>query len=435
MSDFRSNRFGDDADILSARLASSRATPKSPSEALQPEPVPPPPARSRAVRHPAVVFLNFVLTMVVVGILGAGAAVFFGKMQFERPSDLDQERTVTVENGSNLSAIADLLARNGVISNKWLFVAGVRLNKQQAALKPGEYLIPAHASMREVMEALVSGKGKPYQITIPEGLTSQQIVDCMMADTRLVDGYTGGLNATQVDKCRAAAASLIGDIAEIPPEGSILPDTYIFSKGDTRENILNRMRRERDRAITDIWSRRAPDLPIKTLDQLVVLASIVEKETSLADERSRVAAVFINRLRLNMKLQSDPTVIFGLFGSKGKPAGFQLTRADLNSQSPFNTYMVAGLPPSPIANPGRASLEAVANPSRTRDLFFVADGSGGHAFAETYEEHLKNVARWREIRDNPDANAPAETNPGETGATGDTAPMALQPEDKPAADQ
>jgi UPF0755 protein len=159
----------------------------------------------------------------------------------------------------------------------------------------------------------------------------------------------------------------------------------------------------------DIWKNRAPDLPVTTPEELTTLASVVEKETALADERSRVAAVFINRLRLNMKLQSDPTVIFGLFGSKGKPAGFQLTRADLNSQSPFNTYMVAGLPPSPIANPGRASLEAVANPSRTRDLFFVADGSGGHAFAETYEEHLRNVSRWREVnRTAPQDAAPAD---------------------------
>jgi UPF0755 protein len=431
MSDFRSGRSGSDADILSARLAASRAAPRSPTEALQPEPVPPPPTRSRAVRHPMVVFLNFVLTMVVVGVVGAGVAVVVGKMQFERASDVDQERTITVENGATLGGIADLLARNGVISNKWLFIAGVRLNKQQAALKPGEYLIPAHASMREIMDAMVEGKVNVYAITIPEGLTSQQVVDCMMADTRLVGDYTGGLNPTQIQKCKTAAASLIGDISELPPEGSILPDTYSFSKGDTRENILNRMRRERDRAITDIWSRRAPDLPIKTLDQLVVLASIVEKETSLADERSRVAAVFINRLRLNMKLHSDPTVIFGLFGSKGKPAGFQLSRADLNAPSPFNTYVVAGLPPAPIANPGRASLEAVANPSRTRDLFFVADGSGGHAFAETYEDHLKNVARWREIQEtDTKSEAPdGAATPDATG-TGD-APLALQP-DKPA---
>src|SRR5690606_32894999 len=233
-----------------------------------------------------------------------------------------------------------------------------------------EYLIPARASMREIMDIMVSGRGILYSVSFPEGLTSEQIVE--------------RLRENEV---------LVGEITEVPPEGSLLPETYKFSRGDTRENILNRMRRERDRIVTDIWNRRASDLPISTIDELVVLASIVEKETSLADERSRVAAVFITRLRLNMRLQSDPTVIYALFGSKGKPPGFMLSRADLDTQSPFNTYVAAGLPPSPIANPGRASLEAVANPSRTRDLFFVADGSGGHAFAESYEEHLRNVAR------------------------------------------
>jgi UPF0755 protein len=393
MSDYRSSRGRDDADILSASLAASRNAPKSPTEALQPELVPPPPARSRAIRHPAVVFLNFLLTIVVVAVVGAGAAVFFGKMQFERKSAFDQPRTVTVQPGTPLSGIADLLQRSGAIGNKWLFIAGVRLSKQQAALKPGEYLIPAHASMREIMDAMVSGRGIVYSVTFPEGLTSQQIVD--------------RLNANDV---------LVGDVSEVPPEGSLMPDTYKFSRGDTRDNILNRMRRDRDKAITDIWNRRAPDLPIKTLQQLVTLASIVEKETALADERTRVAAVFINRLRLNMKLQSDPTIIYGLFGSKGKPDGFMLSRADLDNQSPYNTYIVEGLPPTPIANPGRASLEAVANPSRTRDLFFVADGTGGHAFAETYEEHLKNVARWRELnaqkkKEQPAGDAPAADQP------------------------
>jgi UPF0755 protein len=188
-------------------------------------------------------------------------------------------------------------------------------------------------------------------------------------------------------------------------------------RGATRESVLANMRRERDRVVADVWQRRAQDLPIQTPEQLVVLASVVEKETALADERTRVAAVFVNRLRLNMRLQSDPTVIYGLFGGAGKPSGFMLSRADLEKQSPYNTYVVAGLPPGPIANPGRASLEAVANPSRTRDLFFVADGSGGHAFAETYEAHLKNVSRWRDISANSGAAAAAETTAPPATAT------------------
>jgi UPF0755 protein len=392
MSDYRLGRHRSEADILSARLASRRVAPKSPAEALQPEAVPPPPARSRAARHPLVVFFNFLMTIVVVGVLGTGAAVFFGKMQFERPGGLDQALPVTIDRGTDLAGIADLLQKAGAISSKWIFIAGVWLSSQQSNLKAGEYLIPARASMREIMDSMVGGRGILYSITIPEGLTSQQIVDLLNEDDVLA-----------------------GEITEIPPEGTLLPETYKFSRGDTRQNLVNRMRRDRDRLVTDIWNRRAKDLPISNIDEMVVLASVVEKETSLADERSRVAAVFINRLRLNMRLQSDPTVVYALFGGKGKPSGFALSRADLDTPSPFNTYASDGLPPSPIANPGQASLEAVANPSRTRDLFFVADGTGGHAFAESYEEHLRNVARWREMNINGGAAPGAASEPAESG--------------------
>lgn len=387
MSDYGSGRYSeDDADTLSARLASHRVAPKSPAEALQPEAVPPPPARSRAARHPLVVFLNFLMTVVVIAAIAGGGAVFFGKMQFERAGALEQARPVTIARGTDLGGIADLLQRSGAISSKWLFIAGVWFSGEQGNLKAGEYLVPAHASMSEIMESMVAGRGILYSITIPEGLTSNQVVNLLREDDVLV-----------------------GEINEVPPEGSLLPETYKFSRGDTRQNVINRMRRDRDRIVTDVWNRRAKDLPVSNVEELVVLASVVEKETSLADERSRVAAVFINRLRLNMRLQSDPTVIYALFGGEGKPSGFTLSRADLDKPSPFNTYTSDGLPPSPIANPGRASLEAVANPSRTRDLFFVADGTGGHAFAESYEEHLRNVARWREINRGT-ASAPAEAD-------------------------
>ncbi len=415
MSDTRGNRFASDTDVLSARLvAASCSAPKSPTEALQPESVPPPPLRSRAVRHPLVVFLNFVLTIVIIAGVVLGGGLLIGKLQFERAGSLDQERTLTVERGSGLSEIADRLQRAGAISSKWLFIAGVWLNREQNDLKAGEYLIPAHASMAQIMQTMVEGKSIVYSITLPEGLTSEQIVERLKSDPVLV-----------------------GDIAEIPPEGSLLPATYDFTRGDTRQNLIARMQRERDRLLTDVWSRRAPDLPLASIEELVVLASIVEKETALADERSRVAAVFINRLRLNMRLQSDPTVIYGLFGGKGKPPGYKLTRADVEKQTPYNTYAVEGLPPGPIANAGRASLEAVANPSRTRDLFFVADGSGGHVFAETYEEHLRNVARWRDINATSapsPTDQPADAAAGDAGgdaAAGDQ-PLALTPPDQPA---
>ena len=422
MSDIRRDRYGSDSDILSARLSSSsRAAPKSPTEMLQPEVVPPPPQRSRAVRHPLVIFLNFVLTLVIVAVIAGGAGLFIGRMQFNKPGALDQARTVSIDRGTSLGAIADILTREGAITSKWLFMAGVWMEREQNNLKAGEYLIPAHASMRDIMEAMVGGKGILYSISVPEGLTSQQIVDRLNADPVLV-----------------------GDISEVPPEGSLLPETYKFTRGDTRENILSRMRRDRDRTLTDIWNRRASDSPLKSAEELVVLASIVEKETGIADERSRVAAVFINRLRLNMRLQSDPTVVYAKFGGKGKPSDYTLSKDDLSTDSPYNTYTNGGLPPGPIANPGRASLEAVANPSRTRDLYFVADGSGGHAFAETYEDHLRNVARWRQVNggnggaaaaDAPDAaddgdaapDAPVPVAKPKPAASGD-APMALQPD-------
>lgn len=417
MVDVRREPYSDDAETLSARLSSSlgRTSPKSPAEALQPELVPPPPSRSRVARHPVVVFFNFLLTVVIVAVVAVGGGMFAAKMQFERPSSLDQARTVSIERGSGLAEIAEQLQRDGIISSKWLFVAGVWLNRQQANIKFGEYLIPARASMADIMDALSSGRGILYAITIPEGLTSQQIVSRLMGEDILT-----------------------GDIATVPPEGSLLPETYKFTRGDTRQSLLTRMQAEHARVVADVWARRAADLPVETPEQLVVLASIVEKETALADERTRVAAVFINRLRLNMRLQSDPTVIYGLFEGKGKPPGFMLSRADLDHQSPYNTYVVNGLPPAPIANPGKASLEAVANPSRTRDLFFVADGSGGHAFAETYEEHLKNVARWRQISANSGAAAAAEAaTPAPTDQPAGEAsqlPMALVPGDAPDAE-
>jgi len=405
--DYRREPFVDDAEALSKRLSSSlgRSSPKSPTEALQPEAIPPPPLRSRAVRHPLVVFLNFVLTVAIIGVVAAVGGVFAAKMQFDKAGALDQPRTVDIASGSSLSAIADELQKEGVISSKWLFIAGVWLNHEQGAMKFGEYQIDAHASMHDIMDAIASGRGILYSIVIPEGLTSVQVVDRLNSDDRLT-----------------------GDIAAVPAEGSLLPETYKVTRGETRQSVLDHMAEERNRVVAEVWQQRAPDLPLTTPEQMVALASIVEKETGIADERSRVAAVFINRLRLNMRLQSDPTVIYGLFQGAGKPQGYLLSRADIEKQSPYNTYMITGLPPGPIANPGRASLEAVANPSRTRDLYFVADGTGGHAFAETYEQHLKNVARWRDINANAGAalSGGASAPPADAGSA-PAAPDAAAP--------
>ena len=210
-----------------------------------------------------------------------------------------------------------------------------------------------------------------HAVTIPEGLTSEQIV------ARLSDNDI-----------------FTGSVREIPREGTLLPETYKFPRGTTREQVIQRMQQAQKRVLAEIWERRNPDVPVKSPEQLVTLASIVEKETGKADERSRVAAVFVNRLRQKMKLQSDPTIIYGLVGGKGT-LGRPIKRSEITQPSPYNTYVIDGLPPGPIANPGRASLEAAANPARTRDLFFVADGTGGHAFTETYDQHQKNVAKLR----------------------------------------
>jgi len=348
--------------------------PKSPRQAIQPETAAPPPQRSRYAKHPLVVVLNFFMMTAVVVVLGLGAALYVGKSQFNAEGPLKQTQSVLVSPGASLDSIAGQLERRNVINSKLAFTIGVQLHKAEDKLKAGEYLFEPGASMYDVMSALVSGKSILHAVTIPEGLTSLQIVARLQADEVLT-----------------------GSVEAIPAEGTLLPETYKFTRGMTRQQILEQMQRARTRALEEIWQRRVPDLPVQTPDELVTLASIVEKETGKADERPRVASVFINRLRQNIRLQSDPTIIYGLFGGEGKPTERPIYRSDIEKPTPYNTYQINGLPPGPIANPGLAALEAVANPSRTNDLYFVADGTGGHVFAETLEEHNRNVVRWRQI--------------------------------------
>jgi UPF0755 protein len=424
------------ADSLSARLASSigRAAPKSPREALKPATIPPPPVRARAARRPPVIILNFALTAAVVICVLVGGAVLAARFEFQQPGASTDTVTLTVRQGAGSDEVADLIQRQG-IGNRWVFVAGVRLAGAGAKLQAGEYLIPAHASLSDIMRQMVDGRVIVHSITFPEGLTSQQVVDCLMADTVLVNGYTSGLTAKQVDNCHADSVSLSGTIAQVPPEGALLPETYPYSLGDTRQSVIDRMRSDQAKLVADLWSRRAPDLPLKSSGELVTLASIIEKETSLSDERSRIASVYVNRLRLNMPLQADPTVIYALF--KGaKPAGYTLSKSDLQVKSDYNTYAVGGLPPGPIANPGRASLEAAANPSRTHDLYFVADGSGGHVFAETYEDQQKNVAKYRvavgtQVAAPSAVTVPGPVTPSAPVATPPAPPAAPQPQPRP----
>jgi UPF0755 protein len=347
--------------------------PRSPRAAIEPDRVDVPARRSRSARHPLVVIGNAVISAFVLVALAAGIALFFGKQRFEAAGPLPADRVVNVPRGSGMRDIADILSREGVIDQPWLFIGGVLVLKAREDLKAGEYEFKAHSSMRDVVATIVEGKVVAHLVSIPEGLTSEQIVARLLQDNVLA-----------------------GDIKQIPREGSLLPDTYNFARGITREQMVQRMQQAQQRLLHEIWEHRAPDLPLKTPDQLVVLASLVEKETGKPEERTRVAAVFVNRLKQRMKLQSDPTIIYGLVGGKGT-LGRPIMKSEIEQPTPYNTYIIDGLPPGPIANPGRASLEAAANPARTRELYFVADGTGGHAFAETYEQHQKNVTRLRSI--------------------------------------
>ncbi len=347
-------------------------SPRSPRAALEPEQVPPPPKRSERARNPFVIVGNAIITLVLVLMIGAGGAYVYGKQMLEAPGPLKEDKIVNIPARAGKGDIAEALQREGVIDiNRWLFIGGVFALKASSDLKPGEYEFRKNASLRDVIGTIVEGKVVQHAVTIPEGLTSEQIV------ARLSDNDI-----------------FMGAVREMPREGTLLPETYKFPRGTPREQVIQRMQQSQKRVLAEIWERRNQDIPVKTPEQLVTLASIVEKETGKADERSRVAAVFVNRLRQKMKLQSDPTIIYGLVGGKGT-LGRPIKRSEITQPSPYNTYVVDGLPPGPIANPGRASLEATANPARTRDLFFVADGTGGHTFTETYDQHQKNVAKLR----------------------------------------
>ena len=347
-------------------------SPRSPRAALEPERVPPPPRRSDRARNPFVVVGNAIITLLLLAMIGAGAAYYYGRQILEAPGPLQDDKIVNIPQRAGKRDIADVLAREGVIDvNPWIFIGGVYALKASSDLKPGEYAFQKNASLRDVIGVIVEGKVVQHGVTIPEGLTSEQIV------ARLSDNEI-----------------FTGSVREIPREGTLLPETYKVPRGTSREQVIQRMQQAQKRVLAEIWERRSPDLPVRTPEQLVTLASIVEKETGKPDERSRVAAVFVNRLKQKIKLQSDPTIIYGLVGGKGT-LGRPIKRSEITQPSPYNTYVIEGLPPGPISNPGRASLEATANPARTRDLYFVADGTGGHAFTETYDLHQKNVAKLR----------------------------------------
>ncbi len=348
---------------------------QSPIKALQAKEVPPPPKRSKSANGNFIVFMNFMMSCLVLAVIVVGLVLLYGKGQFERAGPLDTPQSVVIKQGTSLNQIASQLLSNGVIDSELIFKQGVKAHRAQSTMKAGEYLFKPQMSMYDVMETIRSGKGILHKVTIPEGLTVYQILQRV-----------------------AANETLEGPLPDvIPSEGSLMPDTYPFQRGTTRTEVIERMKVAQASFLARVWAKRVPDLPISTPEEMVTLASIVEKETGKADERPHVASVFINRLNRGMKLQSDPTIIYGIFGGKGKPRDRPIYKSDIEKPTPYNTYTIPALPPGPIANPGRAALEAVANPSRTEDLFFVANGTGGHVFAKTLDEHNQNVARWRQI--------------------------------------
>lgn len=336
-----------------------------------PEAKSPRPRRSAFSRVFASLFL--LLSLAVIAGLVAG---FIGYGRYVAEGPLQAGKIFEVGKGLSTPEIATALHQNGIIDDEQVFTAAAILTGSRGRLKAGEYEFPAHASIQDVMAIISSGKAILYKVTIPEGWTTE------MALNRIRENDV-----------------LLGELTRTPSEGEILPETYLFKRGKTRDEMVDDMVAAQVKLVDDLWNARASGIPVKTPHDAVVLASIVEKETGVPEERPQVAAVFSNRLRKGMRLQSDPTIIYGIVGGKGK-LDRPLTKADIAQKTPYNTYQIDGLPPGPIANPGRLSLEAVLNPASSKALYFVADGSGGHAFADTLAEHNDNVKKWRNVERN-----------------------------------
>jgi UPF0755 protein len=320
-------------------------------------------------------FFRWVLFFVTLFVTLMGGALFLGHEMLVAKGPLDQTKHVVIPRGAGPATMAKVLREEGVISHSQLFRLALMIDPAPKPIKAGEYEMPAHVSMQALVDLLQSGKVVQRRLTVPEGMTTAEIIEL-------------------VRKTEALSGEITLDLKE----GDLLPETYFYSRDDTRDGLLSRMKEAMDKTLDESWRKRAAGLPLANRREALVLASIVEKETGVPAERPKVAAVYLNRLRFKMKLESDPTTIYGLTGGKGS-FGRELTRVDLQSTSPYNTYVAPGLPPGPICNPGRAAIVAATNPApRDRSLYFVADGQGGHVFATNVYEHNRNVARWKDIQ-------------------------------------
>lgn len=325
-------------------------------------------------------FFLAIFLFVVLGTASAVGLVAYAIHEAGSEGPLTESRIVLIERGKGVSSIGDTLESEGVISSALLFKLVGRLEQDPRPMKAGEYEFTPHISMRSAIEKMRAGDIFDRKVTFPEGVTSWQVVEILKS-----------------------RSDMGGELPEIPPEGTLLPDTYHYIKGEGRDAIIGKMTEAMDKTLGALWENRAADLPVKTKHEALILASIIEKETGVAAERRKIAGVFVNRLRRGMPLQTDPTVIYaitrGEVQNEGQgPIGRRLLGKDLQYDSPYNTYLHAGLPPGPIANPGRASIEAALNPESHDYVYFVADGSGGHAFGKTLAEHNANVTKWRQIR-------------------------------------
>lgn len=368
------------------------------------------------------------LTVLIVALFLLGGVVMWGKSQYTAEGPLEQAICLRVQSGSNMTRVSRDLEGQGAIISGALFRIGVKYDEKAALLKAGSYLVQPGASMEEIVEQITRGGASTcgteivYRIGVTRVLaevreldpTSNRFVERAEfnpaedeapaeylekkaeADTRFRIALAEGVTSWQVTESLKAMDILEGETGPRPPEGMLAPDSYEVSPGDQRAEILAEMQDRQIERINDAWEARSPDAAVETPEEMLILASIIEKETGVAEERGQVASVFTNRLKRGMRLQTDPTVIYGVTKGEGV-LGRGLRQSELRGVTPWNTYVIEGLPPTPIANPGLASLIAAVNPDRTDYLFFVADGTGGHAFAETLAEHNRNVAKWRQI--------------------------------------